>query len=40
MLNTFLPIIQKFMMDALTDNLFIMEDGNLVKQQPESCEHK
>jgi hypothetical protein len=32
MLNTFLPIIQKFMVDALTDNLYIIEDGKLVKQ--------
>ena len=32
MLNVFLPIIQKFMVDALTDNLYVVEDGKLVKQ--------
>lgn len=31
-LSIFMPIIQKFMVDALTDNLYIMEDGELVKQ--------
>ncbi len=28
----FMPIIQKFMVDALTDNLYIVENGELVKQ--------
>lgn len=32
MLDVFMPIIQKFMVDALTDNLYIIEDGKLVKQ--------
>ena len=31
-LGPYMPIIQKFMVDALTDNLYIMEDGKLVKQ--------
>lgn len=31
-LSLFSPIIQKFMVDALTDNLYIMENGELVKQ--------
>ena len=31
-LSIFMPIIQKFMVDALTDNLYVMEDGKLVKQ--------
>lgn len=31
-LSIFMPIIQKFMVDALTDNLYIMEDDELVKQ--------
>ena len=30
--NHLMPIIQKFMVDALTDNLYVMEDGKLVKQ--------
>lgn len=32
MLDVFMPIIQKFMVDALTDNLYIIEDDILVKQ--------
>lgn len=28
----YMPIIQKFMVDALTDNLYIVENGELVKQ--------
>ena len=32
MLEIFMPIIQKFMLDAITDNLSIIEDGKLVKQ--------
>ena len=31
-LAPYMPIIQKFMVDALTDNLYIMEGGELVKQ--------
>lgn len=31
-LSIFMPIIQKFMVDALTDNLYIVEDGKLVRQ--------
>ena len=31
-LSIFMPIIQKFMVDALTDNLYVMEDGKPVKQ--------
>lgn len=31
-LAPYMPIIQKFMVDALTDNLYIIEDGKLVKQ--------
>ncbi len=31
-LGPYMPIIQKFMVDALTDNLYIIEDGKLVKQ--------
>lgn len=31
-LAPYMPIIQKFMVDALTDNLYIVEDGELVKQ--------
>ena len=31
-LSIFMPIIQKFMVDALTDSLYIIEDGILGKQ--------
>ena len=31
-LAPYMPIIQKFMVDALTDNLYVMEDGKPVKQ--------
>ena len=31
-ITTFLPIIQKFIVDALTDDLYILEEGKLVKQ--------
>lgn len=31
-LSYYMPIIQKFIVDALTDNLYVIEDGKLVKQ--------
>ena len=31
-LSPFMPIIQKFMVDVLTDNLYVMEDGEIRKQ--------
>ena len=32
MVEMFVPIIRKFIKDAATDNLYIIEDGELVKQ--------